>query len=190
VLAGAAGGLLALLLLAPPAAAAEAAGDDPAGDVPFPRGDIVRWRVDHEAQHVDLRVRTQLGGHPVERWPNRATRVQWRISTAPAAGPEYFADIVIVRGVDTVLLGRVRRLSDDRVTCQAQEHVVDAHLVETSRNLYRFRFQRRCLGNPRPNAIRARATFIWDPGVAGVGPVHTDYAPDEGPTPPLLADPS
>jgi hypothetical protein len=184
-LAAAAIGVLSLLLLAPPASAAGAQGTDPAGDVPFAKGDLISWRVIHGASAIDLRVRTRQGGHPVNNWPNTVTRIRWRIDTAPAAGPEYYADIVIATGVDTVILGKVRRVSDNAVIphCTAQEHVDGDSLVETSGNLYRFRFLRGCVDEP--NALRARATFIWDNGAANVGPVHTDFAPNNGPVGPL-----
>jgi hypothetical protein len=179
-------GLLAVLLLAPPAAAEEQQGNDPANDVPFDRGDIIFYRAIHTSSTVDLRVRTALGGHPVNTWPNRVTRIRWRIETESATpGPEFFADIQIARGVDTVLVGRVR-YADTNVlvpNCQAQEHVPGDNLVSASGNRYRFRFLRGCIG--APDEFRARATFIWDNARPNVGPVYTDFAPQGGPTQPL-----
>ncbi len=67
--------------------------------------------------------------------------------------------------------------------CSAQEHVADDNIVETAGNLYRFRFLRGCVG--APVTLRARATFIWDNGAPNVGPVHTDFAPNNGPVGPL-----
>jgi hypothetical protein len=177
-------GLLAILLLAPPAAADEVQGSDPSGDVPFALGDLISFRAIHGPAGVDLRVRTLMGGNPENVWPNRATRIRWRLDTNFAhPGPEFFADIQIATGVDTVMLGRVRRVSNGHLLCSAQNHVPGASLVTASGNQYRFRFPRSCIGAPL--SFRARATFIWDNNPPNVGPVFTDFAPNGGPTAPI-----
>jgi hypothetical protein len=177
-------GVATLLLTALPAHAAERSGSDPAGDVPFRRGDITSWRAIHGLARVDLRVRTLRGGDPVATWPNTITRVRWRISTEAAPGPEYFAELFLAQGADTVFVGRVVRLQDAMVTCTAQQFVAGNNEVFNDGNLYRFRFLRGCIG--APVSFRARATFIWDPGMPGGG-VNTDFAPNAGPTAPIVS---
>ena len=162
----------------------EAHGNDPANDVPYDRGDITSFKAINGAGTVDLRVRTQLGGNPENVWPNTATRIRWRLDTGPSSGPEYYADIVIATGEDTVMFGKVRRLSDNHITCQAQHHVDGNNLVTAIANQYRFQFLRGCIG--APITLRARATFIWDNGAAG-GPTNIDYAPNAGPTAPITS---
>ena len=181
-------GLLAILLLAPPAGAEEVQGNDPPGDVPVARGDLTFFRAIHGPARIDLLVRTLMGGNPENVWPNRATRIRWRLDTMFAApGPEYYADIVIATGVDTVMLGKVRRVSDNHLMCSAQNHVPGDNTVAQAGNVYRFRFLRGCIGAPL--SFRARATFIWDSNQPNVGPVFIDFAPNGGPTGPIHTPP-
>jgi hypothetical protein len=176
--------LLAVLALAQPAGAEQVQANDPANDVPYDRGDITFFRAIHSSSALDLRLRTQLGGNPENVWPNKQTYIQWRIDTDfEHAGPEYYAEIRIATGEDTVMLGRVKRVSDNHVMCTAQNHVPGDNIVVQQLNTYRFKFLRGCVG--APNELRVRATFRWDDGNANVGPVYTDYAPNAGPTQPL-----
>jgi hypothetical protein len=179
-------GLLSILLLSPPASAAETQATDPVNDVPYDRGDLIFYRAIHRSANVDLRVRTERGGNPEMVWPNLNTRIRWRIDVGPPAGPEYYADIQIARGVDVVMLGRVRRVSDNQVVCQAQNHVSGNNIVIQTQNVYRFQFLRGCIG--APNSFRARATFIWDNAAPG-GTTYIDYAPNGGPTAPITSSP-
>ena len=179
-------GLLSLVLLAPPAAAEEQQGNDPANDVPYDRGDITFYRAIHTSSKLILNVRTAQGGRPENVWPNRQTYIRWNIDTDfGQAGPEYYADLRIGTGVDTVLIGRVRRASNNQLMCSAQRNVPGDNTISSAQNLYRFAFLRGCVG--APTELRARATFRWDQGNPGVGPVYTDYAPNGGPTQPLSA---
>jgi hypothetical protein len=176
--------VLGVLLLAPPASAEQYSLDDPANDVPYDRGDITSIVVKHTSAKVILNLRTALGGNPENVWPNKQTYIRWNIDTNfGQAGPEYWADIRIATGVDTVMLGRVRRVSDNQLMCSAQNHVPGDNVVSTAQNLYRFAFLRGCVG--APGQLRARATFRWDNGNPNVGPVYTDYAPNGGPSLPL-----
>jgi hypothetical protein len=171
-----------VLALAAPAGAAQLVGTDTEGDVPFRRGDIVNFRVLHGNTHVDLRLRTDRGGSPVNVWPNRQTMIRWRIDTELTPGPEFAADLFIDRGEDTVFLGRVVDLSDHSTTCTAQQFVNGPSTVRNDRTLYAIRFPDDCIGDPA--AIRVRATFRWNPGAPG-GASVTDFAPNGGPTTPV-----
>ncbi len=179
--------LLTLVAFAPGADAAEIQRTDPVGDVPYQRGDITRIRVIHRSANVDLRVRTRLGGQPVNNWPNLQTYVRWRIETDPnVPGPEYFADLRLLRGVDTVFVGRIRDAHTNALVpgCGADQYAPTGNaLVSAVGNEYRYQFLRGCIGAADP--IRARATFRWDNGRPNVGPVYTDYAPNGGPTGPI-----
>lgn len=178
--------IFGILCLAPPAGAEEQQGNDPANDVLYDRGDLISYRAIHGSAKVDLRVRTAVGGNPENFWPNRQTYIRWNIDSNFAhAGPEYYADIRIATGEDTVMLGKVRRVSNNAVMCSAQNHVPGDNLVSQQGSLYRFQFLRGCVGAPAE--LRARATFRWDNGAPNVGPVYTDFAPNNGPTQPLSA---
>ena len=175
--------LLAVLGLAPPASAEQYGLDDPANDVPYDRGDITSIVVKHTSAKVILNLRTALGGNPENVWPNRQTYIRWNIDTVfNDPGPEYYADIRIARGVDTVMVGQVRYADSNTIVpnCTAQNHVVDDNVVAQAQNLYKFAFLRGCVG--APSQVRVRATFRWDNGNPNVGPVYTDYAPDGGPS--------
>jgi len=181
--------LLALVAFAPGAGADQVELTDPAGDVPYQRGDITRIKVIHRSNNLDLRVRTRVGGQPVNNWPNLQTYIRWRIETDPnQPGPEYFADLRLLRGVDTVFVGRVRDAHTNTLMpgCGADQFApTPTALVSAIGNEYRYQFLRGCIGAADP--IRVRATFRWDNGVANVGPVYTDYAPNGGPTGPIGA---
>ena len=178
--------MVAVLGLALPTSAEQFGIDDAANDVPYDRGDITSIVVKHTAAKVILNVRTAVGGNPEMVWPNKQTYIRWNIDTNFGhAGPEYHADIRIGVGVDVVMIGRVRRVSDNQLMCSAQNHVPGDNVVAQSQNLYKFAFLRGCVG--APSQLRARATFRWDNGNPNVGPVYTDYAPDGGPTLPLSA---
>lgn len=179
--------LVALLALAGavgPADAAVASLSDNPNDVPYDRGDITSIRVEHTSAQVDLRVRTQLGGQPVANWPNRASYIRWRINTDADSAPEYFADLRLVfSSGDTLFVGQVRYATDQSLVpgCQVEQNAGNADIaVSAMSNEYRFRFLRGCIN--APVTLRARATFRWDAGAANVGPVYTDFAPNNGPT--------
>jgi hypothetical protein len=183
-------GLLALVSLAGPAAADEITVNDPAGDVAYARGDIISARAIHGSSKVDLRVRSSRGGQPVSTWPNRASYIRWRIdSDFMDPGPEYFVDLRLVQqGAGNVFMGQVRYADTNQLVpnCQVAQGAGNPDLlVSAQQNLYRFQFLRGCVG--APNELKARATFVWDAGAAGVGPVYTDYAPNGGPTGPLAS---
>jgi hypothetical protein len=175
--------VLSVLCLAPPASAEDIQGTDPANDVPYDHGDITFFRATHSSAKLNLRVRTAAGGNPETTWPNTNTYIRWNIDTVFATpGPEYYAYVKIGVGVDVVMIGRVRRASDDHLMCSAQNHVPGNNVVSQSGNLYRFAFLRGCIGAPAQ--VRVRATFQWDNANPG-GAIHTDYAPNSGPTQPL-----
>jgi hypothetical protein len=179
--------VVALVGSALPASAGQYALDDPANDVPYDRGDITSIVVKHTSAKVILNLRTALGGNPENVWPNRQTYIRWNIDTAfGQPGPEYYADIRIATGVDTVMIGRVRRVSDNQLMCSAQNHVPGNNVVAQAQNLYKFAFLRGCVGAPA--TLRARATFRWDAGNPNVGPVYTDYAPQHGPSLPVISN--
>lgn len=183
-------GLLALAGLATPAGADELTVNDPAGDVAYARGDITSARAIHGSAKVDLRVRTARGGQPVSTWPNRASYIRWRIdSDFVDPGPEYFVDLRLVRqGGANVFMGQVRYAETSQLVpnCRVAQGAGNPDLlVSAQQNLYRFQLLRGCVG--APNELRARATFVWDAGAAGVGPVYTDYAPNGGPTAPITS---
>ena len=180
--------VLGVLMLAPPASAEQYGLDDPANDVPYDRGDITSIVIKHTSAKVILNLRTALGGNPENVWPNKQTYIRWNIDTNfGQAGPEYYADIRIATGVDTVMLGQVRYASNNQLVpnCSAQNHVPGDNVVAQAQNLYKFAFLRGCVG--APSQLRARATFRWDNGNPNVGPVYTDYAPNGGPSLPLSA---
>jgi hypothetical protein len=178
--------VLGVVMLAPPASAEQYGLDDAVNEVPYDRGDITSITIKHTSAKLILNLRTALGGNPENVWPNRQTYIRWKIDTNfGAAGPEYYADIRIARGVDTVMIGRVRRVSDNQLMCSAQNHVPGNNVVAQAQNLYKFAFLRGCVG--APSELRARATFRWDNGNPNVGPVYTDYAPNGGPSLPLSA---
>ena len=173
--------VLAVVGLALPASANQYGIDDAADDVPYDRGDITSMVAKHTSAKLILNLRTAVGGNPENVWPNKQTYIRWRIDTDfGAAGPEYYADIRIATGVDTVMLGRVRRVSDNQLMCSAQNHVPGDNVVAQAQNLYKFAFLRGCIGAPAQ--VKVRATFRWDNGNPNVGPVYTDYSPDGGPT--------
>ncbi len=179
---------LAFVSFAPAASAAERSGPDARGDVPYARGDITRIRIIHRSANVDLRVRTRVGGQPVNNWPNRATYIRWRISTDADPAPEYFADLRLRRGVDTVFVGRLRNANDNTLVagCGANQYAnTPTARVTAVGNEYRYQFLRGCIG--APVRVRAQARFRWDNGNANVGPVHVDRAPNARYTGPVVS---
>ena len=117
--------LLALVAFAPGAAADEIERTDPVGDVPYQRGDITRVRVIHRSGNVDLRVRTRIGGQPLNHWPNRATYIRWRIDIGGPAGPDYYADLRLLSGVDTLFTGRLRSAHTGQISGLCGAYQID-----------------------------------------------------------------
>ncbi len=112
--------------------------------------------------------------------------VRWRIDIGPPAGPDYYADLRLLSGVDTLFTGRLRSAHTGQIIpgCGANQFDPNGQtLVTANSNEYRYQFLRGCIS--APEQFRARATFIWDNGQANVGPVYTDYAPNGGPLPPV-----
>lgn len=176
------------LVAVAPVGAAERSGNDPTGDVVYARGDITQFRAIHRSDNVDLRIRTRVGGQPVNNWPNQVSFIRWRINSDSDPAIEYFADLRIKRGVDTVFIGQVRDAANNQLMpgCQAQQYVNDPErLITAVGNEYRYQFLRGCIG--APESFRARATFRWDHGNPNVGPVYTDFAPQGGPTLPVVS---
>jgi hypothetical protein len=171
--------LLALLTAVSPAAAEEVTRTDARGDVPYARGDLIRMTATTIGDSaLALRVRVARNGHPVDTWPNTNVRVRWLLDTDPTLnGPEYWADIVIQTGADTVLRGIVRNAETNAVECTADENVPGSNVVSSSLNEHRFRFVRGCIGVP--DEVRVRASMRWDRGQPG-GPTVTDFAPNAG----------
>lgn len=169
--------LLALLGAVSPAAAEEVTRNDARGDVPYARGDLIGMTATTIGDSaLDLKVRVARNGHPVNTWPNTNVRVRWFLDTDPMRnGPEYWADIVIQTGADTVLRGIVHDAETNAVQCTADENVPGPNTVSSSRNRQRFRFVRGCIGVP--GDVRVRASMRWDPGAPG-GPTVTDFSPN------------
>ena len=178
--------LLAIVAFPPGAGADEIEQTDPVGDVPYQRGDITRIRVIHRSGNVDLRVRTRLGGQPLNNWPNRATYIRWRIDIGGPAGPDYYADLRLLSGVDTLFTGRLRSAHTGQIIpgCGANQSDPNGQTIVTANgNEYRYQFLRGCIS--APEQFRARAALVWDNGLPNVGPVYTDYAPNVGQLPPV-----
>ena len=134
-------------------------------------------------------MRTNTGGQPVANWPNKATYIRWRIDIGGPAGPDYYADLRLLSGEDTVFTGRLRSAHTGQIIpgCGANQYAPNGQtLVSANGNEYRYQFLRGCIS--APEQFRARALFVWDNGLPNVGPVYTDYAPNGGPLPPVVTN--
>jgi hypothetical protein len=173
-------GLLSFLTAVPAASAGDISVNDPAGDVAYGRGDIISARAMFNSSRAEFRIRTRTGANPILAW-SPTSKIRWRVDTGGSAMPEYFVDLqVSTFNGQKWFTGRVRYADTEALvagSCIIRRGVANTNGVVTfNQNLYRFQFLRGCLG--APDSYKARASFIWDEGTPNVGPVYTDFAPN------------